>query len=199
MPKHDRAKPAMTSSCAVLGARLLICAKFRSQWPDGVFAGNFGWGRNPGALKQGSQIRLQRRQSVGEVGPVAGDHYQAAPDRPAGVGQIEARVDVVVEPGQVEEEALAAALWLVGELLRKLLRAPSELPKPLTDVSRSDDPSLRWVSTGRTWRVKGRIWSRIGAVVCLKKRSLALNAGTEACACGIRPKQGRARRDRELI
>ena len=54
-------------------------------------------------------------------------------------------------------------------------------------------PSLRWVSTGRTWRVKGRICSRIGVVVCLKNSSLALNAGTDAWAWGIRPSRaGRA-------
>jgi hypothetical protein len=50
--------------------------------------------------------------------------------------------------------------------LRKLLKAPSELPKFVTDVSRSAAPSLRVVSTGRIWRVNGRIWSRIGPVVC---------------------------------
>ena len=41
--------------------------------------------------------------------------------------------------------------------------------------------------------MKGRICSRIGVVVCLKNSSLALNAGTDACACGIRPSRaGRA-------
>ena len=33
--------------------------------------------------------------------------------------------------------------------------------------------------------MKGRIWSRIGAVVWLKSVSVALKAGVEACACGI--------------
>ena len=71
--------------------------------------------------------------------------------------------------------------------------APSEVPNSLTEVSRSAEPSLTWVSTGRICRVNGRIWSRIGAVVWRKSRSLALKAGTEACACGIRP--SRAGRD----
>ena len=56
-----------------------------------------------------------------------------------------------------------------------------------------------WVRTGRTWRVKGRIWSRIGTVVSSKKRSVASSAGPRACACGIRPiSAGRAASEKAL-
>ena len=56
-----------------------------------------------------------------------------------------------------------------------------------------------WVRTGRTWRVKGRIWSRIGAVVSAKNRSVEFSAGPRASACGIRPiSAGRAASEKAL-
>ena len=67
------------------------------------------------------------------------------------------------------------------------MKPPSELPKFRTVLLNGSEPSLAWVSTGRISRVKGRIWSRIGAVVWLNMRSVALKAGVSACACGIRP------------
>ena len=94
----------------------------------------------------------------------------------------------MVEPGQVEEVALPVPFGLKASSLRKQLRPPSALPKLAHRlVERRGAPALAWVRTGRIWRVKGRIWSRIGAVVWSKKRSVASKAGPSACACGIRP------------
>ena len=47
--------------------------------------------------------------------------------------------------------------------------------------------------------MKGRIWSRIGTVVCLNSFSFASNAGPSACACGISPvSAGRATSEKRL-
>ena len=73
------------------------------------------------------------------------------------------------------------------------------MPKPATVFSSGAAPCLVWVRTGRTWRVKGRIWSRIGAVVWSKKRSVACSAGPSASACGISPiSAGRAASEKAL-
>ena len=73
------------------------------------------------------------------------------------------------------------------------MKQPSDSPKPRTLLPKSAEPSFAWTRTGRISRVKGRIWSRIGATVCSKKRALAFSAGVRAWACGMRPSRaGRA-------
>jgi hypothetical protein len=59
------------------------------------------------------------------------------------------------------------------------------LPKLFTVFLNGVAASAPWVRTGRISRVKGRIWSRIGAVVSSNSFSVAVNAGPSACACGI--------------
>src|SRR4029077_1786063 len=66
------------------------------------------------------QKRFDERQDAGgavtEVGARAGDQNDAAQRRATRVLEVEGGVEVVVEPGQVEEDALLRALRLVGEL-----------------------------------------------------------------------------------
>ena len=79
------------------------------------------------------------------------------------------------------------------------MRPPSELPKPVTVFLKAGAPSAVWVSGARIWRVKGRIWSRIGAVVCLKKRSVAVKAGDERLGLRDQAEQRRPGRGREAV
>ncbi len=70
-------------------------------------------------------------------------------------------------------------------MLRKELKESRELPKLVTVLPNGPEASAPWVRTGRISRVKGLIWSRIGAVVSRKSFSVAAKAGVRACAWGI--------------
>src|SRR6187549_2137700 len=130
MPKHESANPTMTSNCPVLGACLLIrLPPPRNRRDPGLRVGGDGrdlsGSRDSRPLDDGFQVRIQSYGPSGQRRAVAGEQKDGPLDRPAGVLQVEAGVDVVAEPGQVEEVALARALRLEGELVEEAVE-PAE-------------------------------------------------------------------------
>jgi hypothetical protein len=85
--------------------------------------GKFGRPRNSSPLKKGLDKWLGFGKAIAEPGAVAGDEDEAALHRPRRVLEAEGGVEVVVEPGQVEEVALLRALRLVGQLVEEVVEA----------------------------------------------------------------------------
>ena len=95
-----------------------------------------------------------------------------APQRAVGVlGRGRRRVEVVVQPGEPEEVALLGARRVVGEHVEEVVEVAERLRAgPWSSLRAARAPGCRWRTGSRTWRVNGRIWSRIGATVSREER-----------------------------